>query len=59
MKTKGLAQQIIEQQCDNINELIRVSELLKKACKAAPEGSEQEENLKQALQKVDTLIETL
>lgn len=59
MKTKSLAQQIIEQQCVNTNELIRVSELLKKACKDAPEGSGQEENLKQALQKVDKLIETL
>ncbi|MBE7114696.1 hypothetical protein FT641_19790 [Bacillus paranthracis] len=59
MKTKGLAQQIIEQQCRNVNELIRVSELLKKACKDAHTGSEQEETLKQALQRVDTLIETL
>lgn len=62
MDSRRLAQQIIEKQCDNVADLIRVKEILHAVQDALSEGLADEEEAKKlsnAISKLDELIETL
>ncbi|MGR2746519.1 hypothetical protein [Bacillus sp. N6] len=58
MDSRRLAQQIIEKQCDNVAELIRVKEILHAVQDSLSDG-EEVKKLSNAISKLDGLIETL
>ncbi|MDZ5609771.1 hypothetical protein U2I54_22615 [Bacillus pseudomycoides] len=58
MDSRRLAQQIIEKQCDNVAELIRVKEILH-SVQDGLANKEEVKKLSNAILKLDELIETL
>lgn len=58
MDSRRLAQKIIEKQCDNVAELIRVKEALRIAYNEI-DNEKGKQKLNNAISKLDKLIETL
>ncbi|WP_176539464.1 hypothetical protein [Bacillus cereus] len=58
MDSRRLAQQIIEKQCNNVSELIRIKEILH-SVRDSLTDKEEVKKLSNAISKLDELIETL